>query len=184
MRTVYLIRHGKPDFPGGEKMCLGTTDIPLGAEGLAQADAMAATLPPVTAVFSSPLLRAVQTAAALGKPVHLNPGLREYHMGNWDGLTFRQIREAYPDLYEARGTDPSLSPPGAEDQAEGLRRFASAMEEAVSQSTGDIAVVAHGGVISAFLRSLGGKGEKPGYAQVVKLTYDGTFHLKEEETHA
>ena len=41
-------------------MCLGVTDLPLGPEGLAQAAEMAASLPPVTAVFSSPLSRAME----------------------------------------------------------------------------------------------------------------------------
>ena len=53
MKTVYLIRHGLPDFPGGKKMCIGTTDIPMGEAGLAQAAQMAKKLPPVTAVLRS-----------------------------------------------------------------------------------------------------------------------------------
>lgn len=181
MRNIYFIRHGKPDFPNGEKMCLGTTDIPLGPEGFGEARTLAAQLPPVTAVFSSPLLRAVQTAESLGQPVQTVPGLREYDMGQWDGLSFRDIRARYPDLYEARGADPTLRVPGQEDRDAGLRRFASAMEEVLSQSTGDIAVVTHGGVLTAFLESMGGKREKPGYAQVITLTYDSMFHFKEED---
>ena len=39
MKKVYLIRHGLPDFPGGKRMCIGSTDIPMGEEGLAQAEA-------------------------------------------------------------------------------------------------------------------------------------------------
>ena len=38
MKTVYLIRHGLPEFPGGKGMCLGTTDIPMAEAGLAQAE--------------------------------------------------------------------------------------------------------------------------------------------------
>ena len=61
MKKVYLIRHALPAFPNGSKMCLGITDIPLGQQGMEQAKAMAASLPPVTAVYSSPLRRAIQT---------------------------------------------------------------------------------------------------------------------------
>ena len=61
MKKVYLIRHALPDFPGGKRMCIGMTDIPLGEQGFSQSAKMAAYLPPVTAVFSSPLSRAVQT---------------------------------------------------------------------------------------------------------------------------
>ena len=66
MKKVYLIRHGLPDFPGGRGMCIGTTDIPMGEVGFAQAAQMAEKLPAVTAVFSSPLIRAVQTAQPIG----------------------------------------------------------------------------------------------------------------------
>lgn len=54
MKKVYLIRHALPDFPGGKSMCIGMTDIPLGEQGFSQSAKMAAHLPPVTAVFSSP----------------------------------------------------------------------------------------------------------------------------------
>ncbi len=184
MRKIYLIRHAKPDFPDGEKMCLGTTDIPLSTVGMAQAKEMAEKLPRVSSVFSSPLQRAIQTAQAIDPDIRIIPGLREYHMGRWDGLTFCQIRELDPDLYAARGRDLSIPVPGEENRGEGLTRFMSAVQDAVDQSNGDIAVIAHGGVIAAFREFLGGKWEKPGYAEILLLTYDGTFYLEEENAHA
>lgn len=180
MRRVYLIRHGKPDFPGGEKMCLGITDLPLGEEGRIQARELAEVLPRVEAVFSSSLSRAADTARFLGKPVQVVPGLQELGAGQWDGLTFREIRREYPALYEARGTDPKVPIPGQEDPEKGLRRFRQALLEALNRSTGDIAVVTHGGVMTAFRESLGGGWEKPGYVQIIPLMYDGEFHLQEE----
>ncbi len=181
MKKVYLIRHGLPDFPDGERMCLGTTDIPMGDAGLRQAAEMAAALPPVAAVFSSPLTRAVQTAGAIGLPITVLSGLRELHMGQWDGMFFRDIRLQYPALYAARGMDQTLSLPGQEDPQQGLIRFQSAMEEAARLSDGDFAVISHGGIISWFLLSLCGQCRKPGYAQVLSLSYqDGKFKLLEE----
>lgn len=185
MKKVFLIRHGLPDFPNGERMCLGITDIPLGAEGLAQARAMAEKLPPVTAVFSSPLTRAVQTAEAIGMRVTILPDLRELYAGQWDGLTFTQIRARFPELYAARGITKNLPLPGAEDQAEGLARFRRAMEEAARRSPGDFAVVAHGGVMGEFLKDISGLWRKPAYTEVVPLLWrDGTFTLQEELPHA
>lgn len=176
MKRVYLIRHGLPDFPGGKRMCLGATDIPLGEAGLQQAREMAAKLPPVTAVFSSPLTRAVQTAQAIGAPTILND-LRELHAGEWDGLTFDEIRVRYPDLYEARGQDPTIPLPGAEDDATGLARFRSAMETAAELAPGDFAVVAHGGIISRFLGC-----RKPDYCEIISLFWkNGTFTTQEDE---
>ena len=115
MKTVYLIRHALPAFPGGSKMCLGITDIPIGCEGMEQAKVMAETLPPVTAVYASPLRRAIQTAQAIGLPVQVLSGLREIYAGEWHGLTFAQIRQRYPELYAARGLDKTVPPPGSED---------------------------------------------------------------------
>ena len=180
MKTVYLIRHGLPDFPDGKGMCIGTTDIPMGKAGLAQAAEMAGKLPPVTAVFSSPLQRALQTAGAIGLPVTVLEGLREMHAGEWDGLTFAEIRQRYPELYAARATDLTIPLPGAEDHEKGLARFISAMEQAAILAPSDFAVVAHGGIIAQFLQHITGTWYKPGYTEVVILYWnDGTFHTKE-----
>lgn len=180
MKKVYLIRHGLPDFPGGKGMCIGSTDIPMGKEGLLQAAEMAKKLPPLTAVFSSPLTRAVQTAQAIGMPVVIVDGLREMYAGEWDGLTFDQIRQRYPELHAARAKDLTLPLPGAEDHKEALIRFTAAMEQAAILAPCDFAVVAHGGIIAQFLQQISGKWYKPGYAEVVPLFWnDGTFALKE-----
>ena len=165
MKKVYLIRHGRPDFPGGKRMCLGVTDLPIGAEGLAQAREMAAKLPAVTAVFSSPMIRAVQTAQAIGIPVTILEGLR--------------------DLYAARGTDPTLPMPGAEDNGQVVARFHGAMQAAAEQSPGNFAVVAHAGVISAFLQSIGGGWRKPDYTEIISLIWNGReFTIQEDNDHA
>jgi len=178
MKKVYLIRHGLPDFPGGKGMCIGTTDIPMGEAGLAQASEMAKILPPVTAVFSSPLTRAVQTAQAIGLPITILDDLREMYAGEWDGLTFDEIRQRYPELYAARFHDLTIPLPGAEDHAEGLSRFKEAMEEAALQSPGDFAVVAHGGIIAQFLQDISGVWKKPDYTEIIPLIWEnGRFEL-------
>ena len=180
MKKVYLIRHGLPDFPGGKGMCIGTTDIPMGEVGFAQAAQMAEKLPAVTAVFSSPLIRAVQTAQAIGLPITILPDLREMYAGEWDGLTFDEIRQRYPELYAARASDLTIPLPGAEDHEEGLHRFAAAMEKAANLAPGDFAVVAHGGIIAQFLQHITGTWYKPSYTEVVTLFWkDGTFDTKE-----
>lgn len=181
MKMVYLIRHGLPDFPGGKGMCIGTTDIPMGEEGLLQAQDMAAKLPPVTAVFSSPLTRARQTAAAIGMPVTILPGLREMYAGEWDGLTFEEIRVRYPALYAARAKDLTLPLPGAEDRTDGGIRFRSAMETAAKSAPGNFAVVAHGGIIADFLQSITGQWCKPGYAQIIPLIWENGRFLAARE---
>ena len=184
MKTVYLIRHGLPDFPEGKRMCLGHTDLPLSAEGYAQAQEMAAKLPKVTAVFSSSLTRAVQTAEAIGPPIILED-LKELYAGEWDGLTFDEIRLRYPELYAARATEKTLSLPKAESNEAGLSRFQQAMEQAAVSAPGDFAVVAHGGVIGLFLQNLGRPWYKPGYAEVIPLIWNNQhFSIQEAEKNA
>ena len=185
MKHVYLIRHGLPDFPGGKRMCLGHTDLPLCPEGFAQAKEMAAKLPPVSCVFSSPLRRATQTAQAIGPSITVQEDLKELFAGEWDGLTFDEIRLRYPELYAARGSDRTTPLPGAETNEAGLARFRRAMDRAVTEAEGDFAVIAHGGVIALFLQSLSGHWYKPGYAEIVPLIWDeGTFIIEEEHHHA
>lgn len=72
---------------------------------------MAASPPTVTAVFSSPLTRAVQTARTISQEITILDGLRELDYGQWDGLTFGQIRQRFPELYAARADDKSRMPP-------------------------------------------------------------------------
>ena len=182
MKRMYLIRHALPDFPGGQRQCLGITDIPLGTEGMAQAEAMAAALPPVATVFSSPLTRAVQTARAISRDITVLEGLRELDYGQWDGLTFAEIRLRYPLLYAARSADLSLQPPGAEQNAAGLARFSAAMEEAARRSPGDLAVVAHGGIIALFLEHITGRWHKPDYCEIITLQWDESGIFQQEES--
>jgi broad specificity phosphatase PhoE len=181
MKKVYLIRHALPDFPDGKRMCIGTTDIPLGEKGRIQAAEMAKKLAAVTAVFSSPLSRAVQTAQAIGLCVTILPDLREMYAGEWDGLTFEQIRKRYPALYAARATDLTIPLPGAERHEDGVVRFSAAMKTAAQRASGDFAVVAHGGIIGQFLQSISGSWYKPDYTEIVTLTYqNGIFTFLED----
>ena len=182
MKRVYLIRHALPDFPDGQRRCLGRTDIPLGDAGTAQAEAMAAHLPPVTAVFSSPLTRAVQTARKINQSVIILDGLRELDYGQWDGLTFTEIRQQFPELYAAREGDKSLMPPGAEPPEQALARFLGAMAEAAHMSPGDFAVVAHGGVIELFLQKITGRRQKPRYCEIISLLWENERFTQSEES--
>ena len=181
MKRIYLIRHGLPDFPNGQRQCIGSTDLPLSEEGVLQASEMARALPAVSAVFSSPLTRAVDTARAIRPDLIRLEGLRELDYGQWEGGTFPKIRRDYPELYAARAKDLSLPPPGAESREAGLTRFSAAMEEAVRRSPGDLAVVAHGGIIALFLERVTGHWYKPNYCEIVTLKWDesGIFHQEE-----
>lgn len=150
-RAIWLVRHCKPEAPLA-KTCLGRKgDLPLSAEGRAQAKALAERMKPVRygALYCSPLARSIQTAAFLGEPIVL-PGLTELDMGKWDGLDWETIKRDYPDLYEKRAADKSIMPPGAEGCQAAALRYA----EALRSTKGDCVVVGHRGAMGSFLCQL------------------------------
>ena len=160
-KTIFLIRHAHPAFPDGvEKMCLGRkNDLPLSAQGLDQAAALALRFEPVPleAVYTSPLLRARQTAqaiAGLSRPLHVLDDLAELDGGEWDGLTFDQLRERYPDSFgpHARGG----CPPGGESDEDGLIRMRSALERIARDTRHCAAIIAHSGVNRLLLCDIAG----------------------------
>lgn len=183
MRRVYLIRHGKPDTH--QRICLGQTDVPLGPLGRMQAGLLGEELgAKVSRVFSSPLVRSRETAQALGHPVTVLDDLKELSAGDWDGLSFEEIARCWPELYAARGDDPNLPIPGAEDAALGQRRFVSAVMDALARSEGDIAISAHISVIQLFLCHV--LGISPYEARQFRIpcgsycvvSYDGSFTVE------
>lgn len=179
-RRIYLLRHGEPELPDGRRVCLSAEDVPLSRLGRMRAALAAAELPQVTRVFSSPLRRARETAAALGGEAETADGLRELGMGEWGGLPFDAIRARWPALYERRGRDPFVCvPPGGEAPADCLARARAALADCLSRSQGDIAVVAHAGVNRLLLcaiaeRPMNGFLELPQpYGCVNTLLWDG-----------
>lgn len=181
MRKIYLIRHGRPDVPGGRRLCLGQTDIPLGALGRMQACLLGQELDQrFSRVFSSPLSRAVQTAEGLSREITVLDGLAELSAGDWDGLDFDEIARCWPDLYAARGENPNLPIPGAEDAAAGQRRFLGAVECALNSFAGDIAITAHISVNQLLLcRALG---ISPYEARQFRLPYGSYCELEADST--
>ena len=182
MRRIYLIRHGRPDFPEGEHICLGSSELPLGPLGRLQACLLGLELEGrISGVFSSPLSRARDTALALAPEVCVLPGFAEQYAGEWDGLSFELIRRRWPELYRARGKDRELPMPGAEDAGAALERFRTAVDTAMRCSTGDIAIVAHRSVNRLFLGSVAPDmpaGELyQDYGVWSELEFDGSFRL-------
>ncbi|WMJ84004.1 histidine phosphatase family protein [Oscillospiraceae bacterium LTW-04] len=183
MRKIYLIRHGMPDIPNGTRMCLGRTDLPLGSLGILQATLLGVAFKDtaLSGVYCSKLLRSRQTAALIGEAVTELPGLEEMDAGEWDGLTFDEIQAHWPMLYDLRGKDPSVSPPGAEDRKSGQKRFMAAVRRALSETTGDIAVVAHASVMQTLLcAALALPLDK---ARSIKLPYGSISELSYEDDH-
>lgn len=157
MRTIYLIRHGEPDFPGGEHICLSRTNLQLSAVGRMQGVLLKHWFADkdVSGVFHSGLARAQETAEFLSASTTTVEGMQEIEVGQWEGLTFQKIREEYPELYERRIKNPTIYRiPGAEAISACRNRVLRALEDLLEETDGDIAVVAHAGVNRVILCEL------------------------------
>lgn len=154
-QKIYLIRHAKPDLPHNGKLYYGSTDYPLSEEGIMMARNLSDDLKDleIEAVFSSDLKRAIDTAeiALAGRfsEVRQVKGLREIHLGEWEGRSFDEVRSSWNELYEKRGTSfDSVGPPGGESFKDLQRRTVPAFEDILHNNpSGSLLVFAHGGVI-------------------------------------
>jgi broad specificity phosphatase PhoE/ribonuclease HI len=128
-RTL-LLRHGETPL-SAEKRFAGVGDIPLTETGLAQAQAAAAALKDrgIEALVSSPLRRCLDTAAAFGLEPRVEEGFRETDFGEWEGLTFAEVRERHPAEMDAWLRDPEVAPPGGESFAAVARRVRTALDK-------------------------------------------------------
>lgn len=166
MIRLIAVRHGETDWNRIRRL-QGHTDIPLNANGFAQADRLAEALAgePIAAVHASDLSRAVATAEPAARrlklPIRRDPRLRERDYGVLEGKTFPEILASFPDEAERlRLRDPAHTIPGGESQ----RSFYHRVVEAVSSianggaagglDDGDaLLIVTHGGVLDMLYRA-------------------------------
>jgi len=151
---LYLIRHGQ-SAGNAEGRFGGHGPTPLSDLGKHQAELTAKALAKegIHSIYSSDLLRAVQTAeplaALLGLPLHQSPAFRERHIGVLEGLTFDESKEAYPKDYYAlvnRNIHHVIS--GGESYRHLLRRITAKLNDILRIHQGErIAVFSHTGAI-------------------------------------
>jgi phosphoserine phosphatase len=151
MTCIILVRHGQTEWNRVERF-RGHADVPLNETGLAQAEATGQRfaeewLP--TAIYSSPLSRAVKTAEAIAKhynlPVLTHPGLTDIDYGEWQGLTPDQARERWPEAVHAWYNKPETACiPGGETLASLRQRALRTVNELASHHNGQtIVLVGH-----------------------------------------
>ena len=163
MTRVLLIRHGQSEG-NAERRFGGHTATPLSALGRKQAEATARalSLEPITAIYSSDLLRAVETAAPLARLLNLEitqtDAFRERSVGQMEGLTFEAAAEKFPAEYAAllrRDFEHVLS--GGESYRQLLDRAAAALDRAIAENAGGtIAIFSHTGTIGILVLHLMG----------------------------
>jgi probable phosphoglycerate mutase len=166
--NVLLIRHGQSQG-NAERRFGGHTATPLSARGRNQAEATARTLKSesLTAIYSSDLARAMDTAKPLanmtGLPVQGTSAFRERSVGVMEGLTFEDAAQQHPEQYAAllrRDFEYVLS--GGESYRQLLDRARQKLDEIIEvHRGGKIAVFSHTGTICILALHLMGALDAP-----------------------
>jgi probable phosphoglycerate mutase len=157
---IIAVRHGETAWNVDARI-QGQRDIGLNETGRWQARRVSEALAgePISAVYSSDLGRAHQTAESIaqvaGMPVIAHKGLRERGFGLFEGRTFDEIHNTWPDhAHNWRKRIPDWSPPEGGESLLALReRVTSTVQALASRHCGEqIVMVAHGGVLDTLYR--------------------------------
>ena len=162
LATLMLVRHGETEG-NVSQVWHGALDAPLTVRGRQQVAATALRLAqmhqvaPIDAFYVSPLPRAQSTAAAIAQAIGLKPtvesGLREFNLGDWEGRSFRELREV-ENLWGRWTDDPAFAPPNGESPLSfNERATAVLLALAAQHPSARVLVVTHGGFISSVLAS-------------------------------
>ncbi len=156
MALVILVRHGQTDENVSGRIS-GQGPVPLNARGQEQARLAAEVLAPlgITHIFSSPLVRARQTAEFLAerlqKSIEEIPDLREVGYGDWEGKTFNEMR-THPVAHQVFHDPINATFPNGESLLEVQQRGIRVIEWVRNTyPQGIVTVVSHGDVIRTAL---------------------------------
>ncbi|MBQ9085933.1 MAG: histidine phosphatase family protein [Clostridia bacterium] len=158
MTKLILLRHGQ-SLANADHLFAGHSDFDLSEFGRAQAQMTASYLlkhERIDKIYASDLLRAYHTACpvgdAFGLPVVKDTGLREIYAGAWEGMSFSEIAESYPDAFSLWRNDYSHAcPPKGESTAEVYRRVVPHICSLAQENDGKCVLLAtHATVVRAF----------------------------------
>jgi broad specificity phosphatase PhoE len=172
-RVLFLIRHGQADQSSTDytQTVRGRQwDPALDDRGREQVDLLTRGLLIMErpgAIYTSPLQRARQTigpfADSTGMSVHTEDDLMEAHIGEWEGMSFEDILASDPELLHLFRSQRAIwhRAPGGET-VDGFRERVRTVIDAILSRhvSGDVFVVAHGGVINAYVGPLLGVGQE------------------------
>ena len=159
---LYLLRHGQTAMSRANVFCGRGLDPELTGEGIAMANAFADAYADDqwTAIYSSPLARAVATATPLaerrGLTVQRREDLAEIDYGDWDGLTADVVAQRWHDEHERWSADPAWNPPNGGETAIALaKRMTNVVEDITgAHMDGNVLVVSHKASIRVLLCAL------------------------------
>ncbi|MGB2689051.1 MAG: histidine phosphatase family protein [Desulfobacterales bacterium] len=132
---IYLVRHGETEWNRTRRF-QGRSNLPLNQEGKKQVRALALALKnePLTAIYTSPLIRAFETARLIkvfhpSTPIIEEKGLIEMNLGEFDGMKVQDWAEQYPDIRKSWNKNPaSVKMPGGESLKEVQARAKETLE--------------------------------------------------------
>lgn len=156
---MIVIRHGETEWNRQQRI-QGHHDSPLTALGRAQAMAVGAKLKglPFDFLYTSDLGRAVETGQIIGQAVGLEvrqwPDLRERSYGIFEGYTWEEARERYPEeVARARAGDPDYAAPGGESRRAVYDKVVAGFSDIAGRHPGKRGIiVVHGGVLDYLAR--------------------------------
>ncbi|WP_394756497.1 histidine phosphatase family protein [Rhodoferax sp.] len=157
---IIAVRHGETAWNVDTRI-QGQLDIELNAKGRWQVQRLAKALAhePISAIYSSHLLRARATAHAIstatGRTLQTHTGLRERGFGVFEGKTFAELEATWPEQsLRWRQRDPMWAPEGGESLTDLRERITRTAAELAAQHLGQqIVLVAHGGVMDVLYRA-------------------------------
>jgi alpha-ribazole phosphatase len=149
---LYVVRHAEPEITG---VLLGRTNPALSPAGRQAARDRLGGLR-VDRVYTSPLRRCAETAEQINASVLADENLCEIHLGEWDGLSWAEIEERYPELAALKAKDWfGVTPPGGEPWASFAARVTTALRRAMEAYV-PAAIVAHVAVNAVIAQALTG----------------------------
>ncbi len=161
MTRFLFVRHGQSEWNAARRI-QGQIDIDLDEVGRQQVQRVVRRLAaePITAIYSSPLLRAKATAEALARrvalPVQVDARLMEYDFGVMSGLTWNEVAENHPEVASRWLEDPWVVPvEGSEGRPNFATRVLAAIHDiGVTYPEQQVVVVAHGGTFGIYLTAM------------------------------
>jgi probable phosphoglycerate mutase len=157
---VLAVRHGETAW-NVENRIQGQLDVPLNELGRWQAQRLAFAMEgeTVDAIYTSDLRRTVETAVPTGRACSVgwvtDPGLRERGFGVFEGLTFTEIEQRWPEQSARwRRRDPTFGAEGGETLSEFYARSVACVSRLAAAHWGQsIMIVTHGGVLDCLYRA-------------------------------
>jgi len=154
---ITFIRHGET-IANVEKIWHGHIDTELTQLGLHQTLQLGKYFKPApapTAIYSSPLKRAYQTAQAIdlhhGVGIRVDDRLKEFHLGDWEGLAYSEL-EHRMDVVQKLKSDPIFAAPNGESQHHVKQRMVETVSEITLSHEGEhVFIVSHGVAIAITL---------------------------------